>query len=166
MSLTNLGEGSLLVLRVVGRHSRTLTETRVSTLAPLIRLRTPMLMVLLWTALAACASEPWPGMSFRALASGEVPVRTVEPKWTCAGTAFDAVLHGSPGDPPSTWIIHVANGRREEVIWPPGYSAQFNPGLLVFDESGSLVGREGTHVIGGCPQPEGVLIGLPTSTPP
>jgi hypothetical protein len=105
-------------------------------------------------------------MSFRPLASGEVPVKTVEPKWVCAGTGIDAVLHGSPGDPPSTWIIHVVDGRREEVVWPPGYSARFDPGLLLFDEAGILVGRDGTHVIGRCPQREGVLVDLQTSTQP
>jgi hypothetical protein len=132
----------------------------------MIRLRTSVTFALLAAALTGCASEPWPGVSFRPLASGEVPLRTVEPKWTCAGTAFDAVLHGSPGDPPSTWITYVVNGRREEVIWPPGYSARFHPTLLVFDEAGILVAREGTHVLGGCPFREGTLVDLPTSTSP
>jgi hypothetical protein len=124
-----------------------------------------LLIVVVLAGLAGCAREPWPRMTFRPLASDEAAVRTIRPEWTCAGGAFDAVLHGSPGDPPATWIIH-GDGRREEVVWPPGYSARFHPGLLMFDEAGILVARDGTHVVGGCLQPDGMLVDLATSTHP
>jgi hypothetical protein len=58
-------------------------------------------------------------------------------------------------------VVRVVDGHREEVVWPPGYYARFDPGLLVFDESGTLVARDGTHVLGGCAQPGGILVDLP-----
>ncbi|HEU4573328.1 MAG TPA: hypothetical protein VFR93_11630, partial [Candidatus Limnocylindrales bacterium] len=85
---------------------------------------------------AACAIAPSPAASsaptLRPLGSGELPVRTVEPApsghgQACAGVGFDAVLHGSPGDPVRTWIVYADGGRTDEVIWPAGYSARFTP---------------------------------------
>jgi hypothetical protein len=115
--------------------------------------------------LVGCSSNPWPGRSFRPLNSGEVPVRTLEPaNVLCAGGGFDAVLRGAPGNPAETWITYDVDGRREEVVWPPGYSARFEPALLVFDESGTLIAREGSQVLGGCPMPGGgFLVDLPSS---
>jgi len=43
-----------------------------------------------------------------------------------------------------------SGGRRIDLVWPPGYSAQFNPGLEVLDERGKVLFRAGDIVQGGC----------------
>jgi hypothetical protein len=108
------------------------------------------------------APTPTPVPSLRALGPGElwlpvfltmtadgVPI-------ACAGTGFAQVvqLHGSATDPRLTWMTW-ADGTRRELVWPPGYSARFNPGLEVLDEAGNVVGREGAILSGGCPMPPG-----------
>jgi hypothetical protein len=61
---------------------------------------------------------------------------------------MNAELHGDADDPRVTWVVE--RGRREEIIWPPGYTAQFTPNLVVLDADGDIVAIEGAHVDGAC----------------
>jgi hypothetical protein len=78
------------------------------------------------------------------------PLPTVA-EWNgvCGGVGLDATLTGDPSDPRLAWLVG-SDGRRIDVIWPPGYSARFTPRLEVLDEQGSVVMRDGSSVIGGC----------------
>jgi hypothetical protein len=69
----------------------------------------------------------------------------------CAGGGFigNIRLHGSATDPRLVWMTWPDNGRIE-LAWPVGYSARFTPQLELLDDSGHVVGREGTYVTGGC----------------
>ncbi len=67
---------------------------------------------------------------------------------TCAGLGIEAELHGDPDDPRVTWIVE--RGTRMETIWPPGYTAQFTPDLVVFDAHGDVVAVEGDETTGLC----------------
>jgi photosystem II stability/assembly factor-like uncharacterized protein len=67
----------------------------------------------------------------------------------CRGVGLDAMLAGDPTDPHVAWLID-ANGRRREVVWPPGLTARFDPELQVVDRSGAIVLRAGAHIDSGC----------------
>ena len=105
---------------------------------------------------AACSVRPM-ATPQRSLGPGErwVPIAS----WTtpggqqvlCAGGGFaEAIrLRGSPDDPRLVWMVD-AGGTRTELAWPVGYSARFTPQLELLDNSGRVVGRQGTLVVGGC----------------
>ena len=68
----------------------------------------------------------------------------------CAGTGWVGgghVLTGSATDPRLVWMMA---GQRYDLEWPVGYSARFTPQLELLNQSGVVVGREGTELIGGC----------------
>jgi hypothetical protein len=115
---------------------------------------------------AACAALPSPAppnpapTEPRPLGSGQrwlptfLTVTSEGVPIACAGTAFEADLHGSAADPHLAWMIRP-DGRRQELVWPLGYSARFDPALEVLDDRGQVVAREGSLVTGGCPMPPG-----------
>ena len=72
------------------------------------------------------------------------------PEWdgSCPGIGMDAELHGDADDPRVAWVVD--RGRREEIIWPPGYTAQFTPNLVVLNAEGDVVAIEGAHVDSAC----------------
>lgn len=104
----------------------------------------------------ACTVQPM-ATPQRTLGPGErwVPIAD----WTtpggqqvlCAGGGFPGVirLRGSPDDPRLVWMVD-ADGTRTELAWPVGYSAKFGPELELLDNSGRVVGRQGSLVVGGC----------------
>jgi hypothetical protein len=49
-----------------------------------------------------------------------------------------------------TWLVDVSTGGRGEIVWPPGFTARFDPDLAVLDASGKVVYRAGDHIDGGC----------------
>jgi hypothetical protein len=67
----------------------------------------------------------------------------------CRGVGLDATLTGDPTDPRVAWLIGT-DGRRQEIVWPPGLTARFDPELQVLDRSGAIVFRAGDHIDGGC----------------
>jgi hypothetical protein len=67
----------------------------------------------------------------------------------CPTVGLEATLTGSPNDPRLAWLS-TSEGRRVELVWPPGYGARFAPDLEVLNESGSVVFRAGDVVDGGC----------------
>jgi hypothetical protein len=80
----------------------------------------------------------------------------------CAGGAYaePARLHGSFDRQAHTWIFLERSQERRDVVWPVGYTAEFRPSLVVFDDVGRPVAYEGDIVRGGCPMPGGELIEL------
>ena len=105
---------------------------------------------------AACSVRLMPTPQ-RTLGPGErwVPIAN----WTtlggqqvlCAGGGFHGVirLRGSPEDARLVWMVD-ADGTRTELAWPVGYSARFTPELELLDNSGRVVARQGSLVVGGC----------------
>ncbi len=67
----------------------------------------------------------------------------------CRGVGLDATLAGSPADPRVAWLLSSGGGR-QEIVWPPGFSARFTPHLEVHDASGTTVFRAGDKISGGC----------------
>jgi len=125
-----------------------------------------VLVVLAVAALSACGmvtrliATPGPTPP-RPLGPGEVwvPVELWEPidgvPVLCGGVGFigEYRLHGSSTDQRLVWMT-VPDGSRQELAWPLGYSARFIPKLELLDETGSVVGREGTLITGGCGTPQ------------
>jgi len=78
------------------------------------------------------------------------PLPTVEAfNGSCRGVGFDGHITGSPADPRLAWLVGNG-GRRRDIIWPPGYTARFSPGLEILDEKGDIAFRDGDAVSGGC----------------
>ncbi len=69
------------------------------------------------------------------------------------GVGVDAVLRGSVADPRVTWATDRQSNHRLELLWPVGYEAWFAPRLVLLDEHGIVVGREGDLIIGICSLP-------------
>ena len=88
--------------------------------------------------LAACGATPTPSLPTVA----ELPQ-------ACAGIGNDGMLAGSPTDPRVTWLAGP-QGERGEIVWPPGFTARFDPDLAVLDASGNVVYRAGDRPGGGC----------------
>jgi len=68
----------------------------------------------------------------------------------CRGIGTVAILTGDRSDARLAWLTGLDGTGREDLIWPPGYTAQFTPNLEIFDGSGMLVFRAGDHVDGAC----------------
>lgn len=68
----------------------------------------------------------------------------------CGGIAVPSTLLGSRTDARFAWLQSLVDGRRTEVVWPTGYTASFEPGLVVYDENSRAVLRAGDFVDGGC----------------
>jgi hypothetical protein len=94
----------------------------------------------------------------------------------CASVALDGQLAGHTADPRLAWIERAdGSAERIDVVWPPGYSARFAPGLEVLDADGRVVLREGGRVDAGCawnglvlllpPFPEPTPVGSPAPSP-
>lgn len=60
-----------------------------------------------------------------------------------------ATLAGNPADPRVAWL-EFGGGGRQEIVWPPGFTARFTPQLEILDASGSTVFRAGDSISGGC----------------
>ncbi len=67
----------------------------------------------------------------------------------CRGVGLDATLTGDPMDPRVTWLLDEG-GRRQDIVWPPGFTARFTPELEVLDASGAIVFSDGDEIDGGC----------------
>ncbi len=67
----------------------------------------------------------------------------------CRGVGLqNAALAADPNDPRVAWL--ETNSVRTEIIWPPGFSARFDPILQVVDAAGSVVFRAGDNIGQGC----------------
>ena len=92
----------------------------------------------------ACSSDvPGPTAIVRAL-------RTMPAGDACGGVGTSAVLRGAPGDPDVAWLESFPERDRQNVIWPTGFYAAFDPTITVFDASGRPQMRDGDYVDGGC----------------
>lgn len=67
----------------------------------------------------------------------------------CRGTGLSGNIMGNPADDRLVWLSTEEGGARR-LVWPPGWTARFAPGLEVVDESGSVRFREGDHISGVC----------------
>jgi hypothetical protein len=88
--------------------------------------------------LAACGATPTPSLP-----------TVAEVGQACAGVGNDGTLAGSPTDPRVAWLVGSQGGRKE-IVWPPGFTARFDPDLAVLDASGKVVYRAGDRPGGGC----------------
>ncbi len=68
---------------------------------------------------------------------------------TCPSVGLNVTLFGDAADPRVTWLVRD-DGSRQDIIWPPGFTARFSPKLEVLDASGSVVFRGGDRIDGGC----------------
>ena len=60
------------------------------------------------------------------------------------------ILMGAPSDPHLTWEVGP-DGGRQDIVWPPGYRARFDPSLEVLNPAGAVVFRQGDQIAaGGC----------------
>ena len=95
---------------------------------------------------AACSISPAPtGSSWPIVALPTLQWDT----GACRGVGLEATLVGDPADPRIVWLTD-AEGRRRDLIWPPGYTARFAPELQVIDRSGTVVFVGGERIDGGC----------------
>ena len=67
----------------------------------------------------------------------------------CRGVGVTAVLAGDATDPRVAWLVGPAGGR-QDIIWPPGFTARFAPRLEILDGAGAVVLRAGDKIEGGC----------------
>lgn len=95
---------------------------------------------------AGCVTSPT--LSATA-ASGVLALPTAAFPQACRGVGIDGVLLGDLADPRIAWLETTRN-RAIKLVWPPGYSAHFDPDLEVLDSNGQVVFRAGDRVIGGC----------------
>jgi hypothetical protein len=87
----------------------------------------------------------------------------VGPEGGCGSVAFeDLRLHGDPTRMPAVWLESGDNGEILAVRWPPGFSARFEPRLVIYDARRSAVARDGDILTdaGGYPSGNGHPIGL------
>lgn len=70
----------------------------------------------------------------------------------CRGVGFDATLAGSADDARVAWLAS-ASGDTADIIWPPGFTARFDPGLQILDASGAVAYKAGDKISGGCTAP-------------
>lgn len=82
-------------------------------------------------------------------ASKTVPLPTLESdNGGCRDVGLDATLAGDAHDPRVAWLL--IQGKRADIIWPPGFSARFTPELEVLDHTGKVVFRSGDRISGAC----------------
>lgn len=121
--------------------------------------------VLLLALFVGACSSPLPSLN----PSG-VPIRlpAVNPMpELCAGVGLlGATLTGDPHDPRVAWLKTEPTGSaasgagRLDVVFPPGFSARFDPGLEILDPAGRVVASEGDPINGGCDTGGGPLLVL------
>jgi hypothetical protein len=108
--------------------------------------------VVIWAAaMAATACSPTPTPE-PIPTSIDVTLPSVKAAGGCRGVGTSgAILAGDEGDPRYTWLD--TPGGRQEIVWPPGYSARFyrfDGPFDVLDATGRVVYREGDAISGGC----------------
>jgi hypothetical protein len=99
------------------------------------------LLVLALTAGCGAAAESGPLIV-------PLPARTLPPgNFGCEGVGHEPepVLRGDPGLDPPIWA-EFGGGHRAPIVWPPGYVAVFDPGLIVWNRQGRMVAREGSSL--------------------
>ena len=104
--------------------------------------------------LAGCATlsaRPIPTPP-RPLGPGEVWLPIIDwgdGHFLCAGggTIGDFRVHGSAADPRIVWMTEP-DGREQTLVWLPGTSARFVPGLELLDPHGTVIAREGSLITG------------------
>jgi hypothetical protein len=84
----------------------------------------------------------------RALGPGEYWLPSTDARECEVTRLEDATLHGSPTNG-AVWL-ESSTGGRIEVVWPPNFSARFDPDLEVLDHRGQVAAREGTPVTEAC----------------
>jgi hypothetical protein len=113
------------------------------------RLQMPMLGPMLGVVIAGILATSLVGCSTK----GALPLRTLATdNGACRGVGIDATLAGAANDPRVVWLVS-AGGVEGDIIWPPGFSARFDPGLQVLDASGTVVFRAGDKISSGCVAP-------------
>jgi hypothetical protein len=112
--------------------------------------------LLVEVAVAGCASPPSPTQS-----PGTFALPTVtELSDACAGIGLGATLAGSPTDPRVAWITDSETGSRLNVVFPPGFTARFDPSLEVLNATDEVVAKSGDPVTGGCYLGDGQMLVL------
>ncbi|MEI7743543.1 MAG: hypothetical protein WCK58_07310 [Chloroflexota bacterium] len=74
-----------------------------------------------------------------------VPSAACSPCWR-----LNATLHGSAADTAIARLVDAGSGRRLHALWPPGYLARFDPGLVIINRSGAVVLHEGDLFTRAC----------------
>lgn len=74
----------------------------------------------------------------------------------CRGIGFEAIIFGDEADPRLAWLV-ARTGREFLLVWPPGWSARFDPKLEVLDQGGRVRLRQGDRIQGVCPKGPGAL---------
>jgi hypothetical protein len=66
------------------------------------------------------------------------------PQGGCGSVAFsDLRVHGDQSRSPAVWVVAVDGGAAHAIRWPPGFSARFEPTLVIYDARGRPVARDG-----------------------
>jgi hypothetical protein len=99
--------------------------------------------LLLAAAMAACGA-----CAMVTPSSSGIPLPLAAFPNACRGIGIDGTLHGDAADPRVAWL--VVDGTRNELVWPPGYTARFDPSLTVVDSDGRPVFQDGDRVSGAC----------------
>ncbi len=55
----------------------------------------------------------------------------------------DLRLRGDTTKTPAIWVVDIDGGLLHQIRWPPGFSARFEPDLVVYDARGRAVARDG-----------------------
>jgi hypothetical protein len=72
-----------------------------------------------------------------------VPIPTSLPS-DCGGTGTEPMrLEGDPDREPPIWLVGVDSGRRYNVVWPNGYSADLGPPFGLRNRLGETIARQG-----------------------
>jgi hypothetical protein len=127
-----------VVLQALQARSRALTPLRGGVLGA----------ILVAMLVAGCSPAAPPRAS--GAPGSPLPVPTLA-SWNgaCAGVGLlKAALTGDPADPRVAWL-QTPNGR-QDVVFPPGFSARFTPLLQILDATGKVVARDGDVIDGGC----------------
>jgi hypothetical protein len=116
---------------------------------------------------AACASTvpTVPSVDPSAAASSETGVVPLDvapgaglgrgPQGGCGSVGFsDLLLHGDPARTPPVWVVDVDGGMAHPIRWPPGFSARFEPDLVVYDARNRAVAHNGDVLRNGSGYPQ------------
>jgi hypothetical protein len=67
-----------------------------------------------------------------------------QPGDMCLAGLYPAfIVHGDAALQPPVWGVRIDTGERVGVIWPFGTRAIFSPSLVVLDQGGNVIAREG-----------------------
>lgn len=94
---------------------------------------------------ASCGADPAPssppGLVLDTMAGaglGSAPVGG------CGSVAFeDLQLEADPNTNPPVWLRAPSTDAKMHVRWPPGFTARFEPDLVIYDGRGRAVATEG-----------------------